>query len=108
MVEFMRRGHGNDSLLLDDLDHEILRILEEDCTLTYHEIAKRIGRSPWTVRHRIERLRRMGIIKGCRAVVDYKALSYSEVILFFNVPPRTWRRLGLHEVSGNGQGIIHN
>ncbi|ADY01667.1 Transcription regulator [Vulcanisaeta moutnovskia 768-28] len=104
----MRRGHGNDSLLLDDLDHEILRILEEDCTLTYHEIAKRVGRSPWTVRHRIERLRRMGIIKGCRAVVDYKALSYSEVILFFNVPPRTWRRLGLHEVSGNGQGIIHN
>lgn len=42
MVEFMRRGHGNDSLLLDDLDHEILRILEEDCTLTYHEIAKRL------------------------------------------------------------------
>lgn len=29
----------------------------------------------------------MGIIKGCRAVVDYKALSYSEVILFFNVSP---------------------
>lgn len=29
----------------------------------------------------------MGVIKGCRAVVDYKALGYSEVVLFFNVPP---------------------
>ncbi|WP_054857816.1 Lrp/AsnC family transcriptional regulator [Vulcanisaeta sp. JCM 16159] len=83
----MRRVHGNDSLLLDDLDHEILRVLEEDCALTYHEVAKRVGRSPWTVRHRIERLKRMGVIKGCRAVVDYKALGYSEVVLFFNVPP---------------------
>ena len=92
MVKSMRHKYGDNSLILDELDYEILRALEEDCTLTYHEIAKRVNRSPWTIRHRIEVLKRRDVIKGCRAIIDYKSLDYSRVILFFNVPPENMER----------------
>ncbi|WP_229657620.1 Lrp/AsnC family transcriptional regulator [Thermocladium modestius] len=74
-----------------ELDEELLRILEEDCTLTYQEMARRVGRSLWAVRYRVEALRRSGAIKGCRAAVDYKSMGYDKVVLFFNIPPEHMR-----------------
>ncbi|MGC9145717.1 MAG: Lrp/AsnC family transcriptional regulator [Nitrososphaeria archaeon] len=72
---------------IDDLDYKILNLLEKDCTLTYQEIAKKVNRSLWTVRDRIELMKMKGVIKGCRGVLDYKLMGYScKAVLFFNIP----------------------
>ena len=73
--------------LIDDLDYKILNLLEEDCTQTYQEIAKKVNRNLWTVRDRIELMKMKGIIKRCRAVLDYKLMGYKcKAVLFFNIP----------------------
>ncbi|MGC8599765.1 MAG: Lrp/AsnC family transcriptional regulator, partial [Nitrososphaeria archaeon] len=73
--------------LIDDLDYKILNLLEKDCTLAYQEIAKKVNRNLWTVRDRIELMKMKGIIKGCRAVLDYKLMGYRcKAVLFFNIP----------------------
>lgn len=72
---------------LDELDRKILKLLEEDCTLTYKEVAEKVDRSLWTVRDRIELMKMNGIIRKCKAVLDYRKMGYTcKGILFFNVP----------------------
>jgi len=79
--------NDNKKPVLDDLDYKILKLLEEDCTLTYQEIAEKVNRSLWTVRDRIELMKAKGVIKRCKAVLDYKLMGYTcKGILFFNVP----------------------
>ncbi|MGC9191814.1 MAG: Lrp/AsnC family transcriptional regulator [Conexivisphaera sp.] len=73
--------------MLDELDYKILKLLEEDCTLTYKEVAEKVNRSLWTVRDRIELMKMNGVIRKCKAVLDYKKMGYMcKGILFFNIP----------------------
>ncbi|MGC8662029.1 MAG: Lrp/AsnC family transcriptional regulator [Nitrososphaeria archaeon] len=73
--------------VIDDLDYKILKLLEDDCTLTYQDVAKKVNRSLWTVRDRIELMKMNGVIRRCRAVLDYKLMGYScKGVLFFNIP----------------------
>ncbi|MFP3137614.1 MAG: Lrp/AsnC family transcriptional regulator [Nitrososphaeria archaeon] len=78
----------NENIGIDDLDMRILELLEEDCTLSYREIAERLRRSMWSVRDRIDAMRRRGIIRGCRGVIDYGLIGQRcAMALSFNVPP---------------------
>ncbi|MGC8562430.1 MAG: Lrp/AsnC family transcriptional regulator [Thermoplasmata archaeon] len=73
---------------LDKLDHQIIEILEEDCSLAYSDIANKIDANMWTVRDRIELLKKRGIIEKCKAVVNYSKMGYGcEALLFLNVNP---------------------
>ena len=49
---------------LDQLDLDIIEIMEEDCSLTYNDIAERTGKNLWTVRDRMVLLKQRGIVKG--------------------------------------------
>lgn len=71
---------------LDEIDKEILRTLQSDCSLTLTEITRNIGdklkvkgirkKVPRTTVHfRIQRLEREGIIIGRRAVLNAKLLG---------------------------------
>jgi len=48
---------------LDTLDHQIIAILQENARLTNAEVAAQIGSSEPTVRRRVDRLLRQGVIK---------------------------------------------
>jgi len=73
---------------IDSLDLEIVEILESNCSATYDEISKRTGKNIWTVRDRVNLLRKREIIKGCRGIIDYGALGFHcEAIISFNLPP---------------------
>ncbi|MCG1667103.1 MAG: Lrp/AsnC family transcriptional regulator [Thermoplasmata archaeon] len=73
---------------LDNLNLEILELLEEDCTLTYNDIAKALNKNIWTVRERIENLKRKGVIQGCKAKINYSMINLNcKAYLFFNIPP---------------------
>lgn len=73
---------------IDQLDRDIIDILELDCSLTYNEVADKIGKSPWTIRDRIVLLKQRGIIRSCRSEIDYSKLGFGcKAIIGFNVPP---------------------
>ena len=75
------------SFKLDQLDLDIIDLLEENCSMTYNEVADKTGKNIWTVRDRIILLRQRGIIKSCRAEIDYGKLGLGcKAIIGFNVP----------------------
>jgi Lrp/AsnC family leucine-responsive transcriptional regulator len=55
---------------LDHTDWEILRQLQEDARLSYHELGRRVGMSATAVAERVRRLEDAKVITGYRAQVD--------------------------------------
>lgn len=73
---------------LDQLDMDIIELMEEDCSLTYNEVAEKTGKNLWTVRDRMILLRQRGIVKSCRADIDYGKLGLGcKAMIGFNVEP---------------------
>ncbi|MEM0160913.1 MAG: Lrp/AsnC family transcriptional regulator [Thermoplasmata archaeon] len=73
--------------VLDNLDLDILKFLEEDCTLTYQDIADKLNKNLWTVRDRITLLKNRGVIKKCKGILDYSLMGYDcKGILLCNIP----------------------
>ncbi|WP_084964095.1 Lrp/AsnC family transcriptional regulator [Thermoactinospora rubra] len=61
---------------LDDLDHQLIRLLREDGRRTFSEMAGRIGLSVAAVKRRVDRLRQIGVITGFTATIDYAKLGW--------------------------------
>lgn len=62
--------------MLDDLDRRILRQMQADPTLGGTELADRVGLSAARLSRRVERLRDQKILRGPRAVINWRALGY--------------------------------
>ena len=60
---------------LDDVDLRIVGLLGTDARLSHREIARRIGMSPGAISERIDRLERMGVIRGYHADIDPVAIG---------------------------------
>ena len=60
---------------LDDIDEEILALLAQDGRRSASEIGRRVGLSPAAAKRRIDRLERIGVIAGYRAVLDHTKLG---------------------------------
>ncbi|AMQ18005.1 Lrp/AsnC family transcriptional regulator [Thermococcus peptonophilus] len=60
---------------VDEKDREILRILRGEGRITLTELGKRVNLSPASVKNRLEKLERLGAIKGYSAVVDHAFLD---------------------------------
>lgn len=66
---------------LDQTDIKLLRILQDDASLTVKEIASRVNLSPTPTFERIKRLKKQGYIKKYTAVVDAQKLSRGFVVI---------------------------
>jgi Lrp/AsnC family leucine-responsive transcriptional regulator len=67
---------------IDEKDREILRILRKEGRITLTELGKRLGLSPASVKNRLEKLERLGAIKGYSAVVDPAFLDRYVKVIF--------------------------
>ncbi len=68
---------------LDDVDSGILHMLQRDARdVTAAEIAEDVDVSPSTVRNRIDRLERDGVIRGYHPEIDYEAANLPLRMLF--------------------------
>jgi len=63
------------NMQLDDTNLKILRILQDDASLTNQELSTRIGLSPATTLERVKKLEQAGIIRKYAALVDEKKLN---------------------------------
>jgi Lrp/AsnC family transcriptional regulator for asnA, asnC and gidA len=55
---------------LDDLDAKIVKILSENCLTPFVRISKKLHVTEGTIRSRVHRLQRKGILHEFRAIVD--------------------------------------
>ena len=66
---------------MDEKDLKIIEILEKNARTPYTEIASRLGISEGTVRNRIEKLEREGVIVRYTIEVDPKKMGYHTIVL---------------------------
>ncbi|MFE2431735.1 Lrp/AsnC family transcriptional regulator [Streptomyces sp. NPDC059373] len=85
----------SDSVLLDPVDLEILRLLQNDARTTYRDLAAAVGIAPSTCLDRVARLRRTGVITGDRLRVDPVRLGRPlEALLSVQVRPHRRELIG--------------
>ena len=81
---------------LDLVEKQILRILQEDSTITIKEMAKALNLSTTPVFDRIKRMEKAGVIKGYVAIVDGKSIGKS-LIVFINISINKHGRNAINE-----------
>jgi DNA-binding Lrp family transcriptional regulator len=85
----------SDSVALDPVDLEILRLLQNDARMTYRDLAAAVGVAPSTCLDRVGRLRRTGVILGHRLRVDPARLGRPlEALLSVQVRPHRKELIG--------------
>lgn len=62
--------------MLDDLDRRILRQMQADPTMAGADLADRVGLSVARLTRRVDRLRDQDILRGPRAVINWRAMGY--------------------------------
>jgi Lrp/AsnC family transcriptional regulator len=62
--------------MLDDNDRRILRRLQSDPEQSVPDLADALGMTPSRLSRRLDRLREQGVIRGVRAIVDWRALGF--------------------------------
>lgn len=81
----------SDSIALDPVDLEILRLLQNDARTTYRDLAAAVGVAPSTCLDRVARLRRGGVILGHALRLD-PAMLGRPLEAFLSVQVRPHRR----------------
>lgn len=69
------------TLKIDDLDHQILRLLEEDSRISYRQLGQRLGIEESTARKRVVRLRDKQVIE--RFTIDVNEATLGRTITAF-------------------------
>ena len=61
---------------LDKLDKQILRMIAEDARVPFLEVARACNVSGAAIHQRIQKLNRLGIIKGSKFIIDPEKIGY--------------------------------
>jgi len=72
---------GRRPKLLDDMDKSILSVLHENSITPFVKIARMLNVNEGTIRHRVKRLMRYGIIKRFTVVLDPIALGLGSIMM---------------------------
>ncbi|MEW2633928.1 Lrp/AsnC family transcriptional regulator [Streptomyces sp. NPDC048389] len=84
-----------DSVALDPIDLQILRLLQNDARTTYRDLAAEVGVAPSTCLDRVARLRRSGVILGHRLALDPARLGRGlQALLSVQVRPHRRELIG--------------
>lgn len=68
---------------LDDVDHSILRLLQENARVPHAEIARRIGMAPSAVLERVRKLEARGVVQAYEPRLNAGALGYGLAAFVF-------------------------
>lgn len=66
-------------MTLDKVDIEILRILQQDSSKPFVDIAEELSVTDGTIHQRVKKLKKSGIIKGFSIVVDHKKMGWDSL-----------------------------
>jgi DNA-binding Lrp family transcriptional regulator len=68
---------------IDPTNKKLLRILEHDSSLTIKQLSEKVNLSPTAVNERINKLKKLGIIKYYSATLDKEKLGLSLTVFCF-------------------------
>lgn len=74
-------NHRTGRIPLDSFDHAILHIVQQDNQRTHAQLGEEIGLSPSSVRRRLARLRRAGVIRQDVALLDPDSVGISVIVI---------------------------
>ena len=77
---------------LDDIDRKLLRVLQEDASLSAADLGARAGVTATVAARRVERLERDGVIAGWAVDLDPRALGYEVSVSLRVTLDKTERR----------------
>ncbi|MER5377672.1 Lrp/AsnC family transcriptional regulator [Streptomyces sp. NPDC002553] len=84
-----------DSVVLDPVDLQLLRLLQNDARTTYRDLAAQVGLAPSTCLDRVTRLRRSGVILGHQLRLDPAKLGRGlQALLSVQVRPHRRELVG--------------
>ncbi len=66
---------------LDELDKQIINLVIENCNRSIRELSKTLSKSPTLISKRLQKLKKLGIITKCEAILNYKMMGYSILAL---------------------------
>ena len=88
----------NDTLKIDDIDKEIIKILQDNFPLTsrpYLEAAKKIGISEEEVLERIKRLKELGVVRRISANIRHRLVGIkANAMVAWKVPKEKVEEVG--------------
>ena len=61
---------------LDDLDKRIITMLQANARIPFLEVARECGVSGAAIHQRVQRLNKLGVIKGAEYIIDPKMIGY--------------------------------
>jgi len=82
---------------LDSIDLEILRALQDNARITNRDLAKRIGLAASATLARVDRLERLGVIRGYHAELDPEAIGLGLISFIFIRSDTLDEEIGLEE-----------
>ncbi|MBT8171602.1 Lrp/AsnC family transcriptional regulator [Candidatus Bathyarchaeota archaeon] len=62
---------------VDDIDHKIIRLLQEDSRKSFNKIAEKLGIAVGTAYNRVKSLEEKGILKGYTIILDPNKLGFN-------------------------------
>ncbi len=68
-------------IMIDEIDLAILKFLQEDASISFTEIARRLKISESTVRKRVEKLKQGGVIKRFTVIIDPSKIGLNTVAI---------------------------
>jgi DNA-binding Lrp family transcriptional regulator len=68
---------------IDKIDMQILNLLQEDCRLSFREIASKTGISGVMASNRVKNLENKGILKGYTTILDPIKIGYDLTAIIF-------------------------
>jgi len=79
---------------LDETDVKILEVLQDNCKVSYSSVSDMVGVPESTVRYRIERLEKRGVITNYIALIDPRKVGLSiTAIMMIKVNPQEIRNV---------------
>ncbi len=90
------RTVGEKSVILEELDLHLLKLLAENARMPLVEIASELGTSAKVVVYHINRLEKQKIITGSNILVDFSKLGYKFYKVWFGLQemnPSQWKKL---------------
>ena len=103
---------------VNDLDLQIIKLLQEDCRLSFNEIARKLGISVGTAFNHVKNLEKKGILKGYTVIVDSVKLGYSLTVLMLiqaegsylthveNKIARTANAVAVYDITGDYDAAV--
>ena len=81
-------------IVLDSIDIEIIKFLEQNGRISHEELAKRLHMSRPAIHKRIENLEKEGVVTGYRALIDWRKVSSCiRCLIFMKINGRNYAQI---------------